>query len=185
MEENNKDTNKPEKALWETWWAIMLFVLGFLILAIIFFPLGANDTKEENPTAQPTQDRTIQDEQIEETSETNEITPVEEPAEIAPKQWIEVKSFTGSGDLTTENFYISSSNWRITASGSSDSPDMASISTYIYENGKNPNTDGSDAVFSIRGNGPETCYIRLGTGTFFLNIGSANTNWTVKVEEER
>jgi hypothetical protein len=189
---------KIKKPWYQKWWGILLVVFGVMLTILITYSAGVNkghnnlnlvynegyDAGYKTGYAEAKNKYSTKAKQVE-TTGTKETASNPASSAPAPKQWVEVKSFSGSGNKTTEDFNINSNKWRITASGSSSNPEMASISVYVYQSGKNPDTDSSDAQLRIEGNGPETTYPKLGSGTYFLEVGSANTNWTVKIEEEK
>ena len=172
---------------YKKWWILLSPIFVVLVLLVISYNTGYDAGKKDNyDLAYLDGFNNALDERVNATDPNPAVSDeIEkpEPESTTPKQWVEVKTFTGTGYLTTENFTISSNNWRMTASGTGD-PNSASFTTYVYSDGKNPETSGSDSQLGIDGLGPETSYPKLGKGTYFLSIISANANWTVKIEEE-
>lgn len=97
----------------------------------------------------------------------------------------QIKTFSGSGDMTTETFYVPTDTWKATVFVKSDNPEYTHTHVYAYADGKNPEKDVSDGDFSKAGIGPQSSYFRTGKGNYFLRVSSSNGNWTVVVESEK
>lgn len=106
-------------------------------------------------------------------------TPTETPAPQAQLQVI--KEWTGTGIKTTEPFTINNKPWVIDWTHTPalvDDQSMGILQIMVY-NTKNPDIPITIAANSTEA-GSDTSYI-YETGTFFLTINAANTNWKVKV----
>ena len=106
-------------------------------------------------------------------------TPAPEPTKQAELQV--VKEWTGNGIKTTETFTISGAPWVISWSNNpqimgGESVGMLQIMVYDTENPDFPIT----LAANTNEKGSATSYI-YETGTFYLTINAANTEWTVEV----
>lgn len=158
-----------KKAWYKKWWGITIIaVIALVVIGSLAdsgeekTPISTPVTKESRPTAPPTSEPTKE--------------PSPEPAP-APKQWVEVKSWQGSGIKKTEPFDIASDKWRITHSNTGG----GILQIMVEKPGSNM---PADIAANTQNAGTDTSYIYQ-QGTFYLSINSANTNWTIKVEEER
>ena len=109
-------------------------------------------------------------------------TPITEPKQEEQKpDLILIKSWSGSGIKTTEPFTMSKEPWVIVWSNKREIMEGYSIGLlqiYVY------NTDNPDLPISLAANTQEetldTSYVYK-TGTFYLMINAANTEWEVTV----
>jgi hypothetical protein len=93
----------------------------------------------------------------------------------------EVQTFTGSSIKETQPFTVTSDTWRLRYDFESTTPDQQSSSfdMSVYKTG---NTI-PESVITLERPGSDTTYVNAGAGTYYLSIGSANTTWTVTVED--
>ena len=93
----------------------------------------------------------------------------------------EVQTFTGNGIKETQPFTVTSDTWRLRYDYESTAPDQQSSSfdMSVYKTG---NTI-PESVITLERPGSNTSNVNAGAGTYYLSIESANTTWTVTVED--
>ena len=105
--------------------------------------------------------------------------PAPKPAEQAEPQVI--KEWTGNGIKTTESFTISSKPWIISWTNNPEvvgGESMGIFQIMVYDT-KNPDFPITLAANTTE-KGSDTSYI-YETGTFYLTMNAANTQWVVQV----
>jgi hypothetical protein len=110
-------------------------------------------------------------------------TPSPTPTTQAELQLI--KEWTGTGIKTTEPFTINSKPWAISWANNPTligGQSMGILQIMVY-NTRNPNILASLAANSTE-RGSDTSYV-YETGTFYLTINAANTQWVVQVWASR
>lgn len=85
-----------------------------------------------------------------------------------------VNSWSGTGIKTTESFTITGSTWRINHSNSGGGV----FQVYVYKSNNELVTVAANTTQS----GSDTSHVNQ-SGSFYLTINAANTNWTVEVED--
>jgi len=101
------------------------------------------------------------------------------PTEAEPA-WREVQEWRGTGMKQTESFTIASREWRI--NWKTTRQNIAGI-LQIYVK-----TEAGELITlaaNSMGEGSDTSYVRSPPGRYYLEISSANINWTVSVEDKR
>jgi hypothetical protein len=88
--------------------------------------------------------------------------------------------FNGTGSRTTETFTIPTTEWKleVTTRGQAN-PMLATISVYIYP--ERAGRGGHIAEAGHNGDGKDYTIIRNGPGKYYLDIISANCQWTITV----
>jgi len=90
-------------------------------------------------------------------------------------------SHKGSGDKSTPTFHVSGSIWRITVQTATVSQ-YTSVTAYVQKPGVS--TSVSEASVEGAQKGSKTVsYVYEGAGAYYIKILSANTSWTVTVEQ--
>ena len=105
--------------------------------------------------------------------------PLPTPAKQAEPKLI--KEWTGNGIKTTEPFTIISRPWVISWANNPelfDGQSMGILQIMVYST-ENPDFPVTIAVNSME-KGSDTSYV-YETGTFYLTINAANTQWAVQV----
>jgi len=98
----------------------------------------------------------------------------------AGQQWITIKTFTGVGDKTTEDFHVSTNYWRVTYTVKAESEEFAGFYLIIYPSGQTGNYVDS---IQYHKSGSDTSYIRAGPGDFYIKVLAANLqSWTIEVQ---
>lgn len=150
----NKENDKPIKHLYTN----PLFWIILVLLIVIISSKGKADSRS---VLSPEKDNT----------------PALSAA--AGKKWSEVKTWSGVGIKKTEPFTITGDKWRIKWSNIDDSNIGSLFQGYVMKPGKEIPSE----VFgnSTKDSKDET-YV-YSSGDFYLSINSANSKWSVIVEE--
>jgi hypothetical protein len=119
------------------------------------------------------------------------------PTQISTNgSWVQVETFTGSSEKRTEPFTIISDRWRVkwsfTASEAAKelmSHSTGDANTYAMLGAKavsedNPKKDDQEILSAKIGSGTDKTEMR-GSGTWSIQITSANSNWALTIEEYR
>ena len=89
--------------------------------------------------------------------------------------------YKGSGDKSTPTFHVTGSIWLIAVQAGSTNQ-YTSVTAYVYN--ATDKSDVSEASVEGAQGGSETIdYIYVGPGAYYIKVLSANTNWTVTVEQ--
>jgi hypothetical protein len=98
----------------------------------------------------------------------------------APKQWINVQSWKGSGFKATESFKIQSKEWRIRWK-TTEAKAAGMLQVFVYS------STGRFITLAVsrQGIGEDVATVQTPAGRYYLSINSANLKWQVSVEEER
>ena len=110
---------------------------------------------------------------------TSEKQPVKKKTKAVALSWHQIKSWEGSGIKDTEPFTIAENQWRIKYSITGD--EFGLLQIFVYKIG---NDFPVATVANIMGTASDTSYVYK-NGEFYLKINSANTNWSIIVEELR
>jgi len=94
--------------------------------------------------------------------------------------WHFITAFSGTGDKTTDTFKISSSKWRIKWSYTTNYPEYAIFSVFIYPKGET--VSYIDFIDASGASKSDISYIYQ-SGEFYLKIITANLeNWQITIE---
>lgn len=163
-EQQQTQTQEPKKVkpIWKKWW--------FWVIAIFtFFVVISMSGKDE-------------EKQVEEGIKVEKEKIVEEelPTPEVEATWQEVASWQGTGIKKTEPFLITGDRWRVKWAIEDTTGFGASyMGISVYKRG------GSlplDMLANATGTASDVSYVYR-TGEFYLDINSANGNWTIIVEE--
>lgn len=139
-----------------------LLIIGGIIVLIIIIAIasGGGEKKETAPEITPSMQ-----EEIQEQPETT---------------WQKIKSWQGTGIKNTEPFPITGKQWRVVWSLEDTTGFGGSIlQIFVYKpGGELP----IEMLANAQGTASDTGYIYK-SGEFYLNINSANGDWTITVEE--
>jgi len=107
------------------------------------------------------------------TSPATTVTITKLPASFAPI------TFTGSGDMTTPPFAVTTSEWIIDWSYTTEDSNYSSLYIYIYPRGETSSyvtrIDSGEVT-----HGTSYCY--AGPGEYYIEVLEANTqNWTITI----
>ena len=94
--------------------------------------------------------------------------------------WTLVKEWTGTGSKVTETFDVTSKEWRVNWSSNSQNSGLGSIGVLVY-------TADRKLIASATGRvgAPDTTYVHEGPGRYYLEVRSADVNWTVTVQDDK
>ena len=94
----------------------------------------------------------------------------------------EVNTTTGNGNKQSPVFNITGTSFRVTvdSTATSQDPQNAAISVWIYPEGE---TAGSVGNFSVEEGRDDSSIINAGPGRFYLDLNTANVEYTVTVED--
>ena len=161
---------------------------GIAVILFVLFGVTSG-TKPSEKAIQPTSQQVEQTEATsqpvqQETTSQHQTQPQTEsqpqPESKPQATWQKVKSWSGNGIKKTESFEITGSQWRINWTNRIGEYGGI-LQIFVYRVG---NEIMEDLLANTTENTSDTSYIYK-SGNFYLNINSANTNWTVEVEESR
>jgi hypothetical protein len=139
---------------------IILFGGGFLILVLGLAVLSDFESRGRESTKVPT--------------------PMPEAARSL--EWWKIKNWQGSGTKETESFSVNSREWRISWQTQNEPFAGAGIfQIYVYNEGG----EMLSVAANKQGIGQDVSYVRAKPGRFYLQINSANVDWSVVVEDQR
>jgi hypothetical protein len=90
-------------------------------------------------------------------------------------------TFKGSGDKSTATFHVSGSIWQIVVQTSTTSQ-YTSVSAYVMKAGSNDDVEEASVEGAQKGS-RTVSYVYSGPGAYYIKVLSANTSWTVTVEQ--
>lgn len=108
--------------------------------------------------------------------------PKPKPAE---KKWVTVATLKGTGDKQGSPFKLSGERVRLTYSVNSPDPDVGVAAFYVLDEGVNFQKDGGIPEVTVDGSEKSDTELTRDAGTYYLKVLSANTTWTVTVQELR
>lgn len=120
------------------------------------------------------------------TSSTNEAKEAVKEAQNEPersKEWVTVTELKGNANKRSDTFELTGNKARLTYEVSGNNSVIASI--YVLKEGMSLEKDGGFPEVMISEPSSDTTYLTKNAGTYYLDITSANSSWTVKIEEER
>ena len=88
---------------------------------------------------------------------------------------------SGSGDKSSPTFHVTGSVWRITIQTGTPSQ-YTSVTAYVVKAGETSDTSEA-SVEGAQGGSTATSYVYAGPGDYYIKVLSANTTWTVTVEQ--
>jgi len=154
------DETKPKKPIWKKWW---FWIIAIFVIIIITSASGSKQTNTPQNT---------------ETTGTSGTQPSQNTQ--SAKSWQPVNSWEGTGIKNTEPFTITGDQWRINWSNKDTTGfggSMLQIAVY------KPGSDFPIAMAAnAQGTASDTSYV-YESGTFYLNVNSANGNWEISVED--
>lgn len=108
--------------------------------------------------------------------------PIATPAPAPPATWTAIASWRGTGMKQTEGFHTTAREWRIRWAATNEVMKGAGLlQIYVH--------DGSDRMVSLAANAlgerADVSYVRTPPGEHYLQISSANIDYTITVEERR
>src|SRR5215210_6099197 len=94
----------------------------------------------------------------------------------------EVNTTTGNGNKQSPVFNISGTSFRLNveSTATSSDPDLATVSIFVYPQGE---TAAFVTSFDVNGGNDDSSIVNAGPGSFYLNILSANAEYTITVED--
>ena len=102
------------------------------------------------------------------------------PAFAVPRQ-AKLAVYKGSGDKSTPTFHITGSIWLIAVQAGSTNQ-YTSVTAYVY-NAADKSDVSEASVEGAQGGSKTIDYIYVGPGAYYIKVLSANTSWTVTVEQ--
>ncbi len=100
---------------------------------------------------------------------------------VTPKTWQPITTLSGSTNKRSETFALSGADARLkyTISGS----DAIIVSVYVMKDGKSLDQDGGFPEVTATKAGSDETRLRQSPGNYYLDVSSANADWTVTIEE--
>lgn len=102
------------------------------------------------------------------------------PTPTVKKEWVITNTWSGNGIKTTENFDITENariNWETTESKGN----MSVFQIYVQDSGG----EGVGVAANVQGDQKDVSYLHLAPGKYSLMINSANTKWTITIEQQK
>jgi hypothetical protein len=114
------------------------------------------------------------------------IAAVSFPRPVVAANWQVVKTITGSGSITTDEFHIDGSEWRIkwNYSPNSQEPSLTAFSFFVYPHGETTSYVGHVIEYGSA-NTSGTLDLHEGPRLFYIEILAANTpGYTLTIESD-
>ena len=104
------------------------------------------------------------------------------PVAAHAQEWRVIDSWSGSGQLETQTFRVSSSEWRVDWEATPSGDYGSVFQVYVYR--------GDGTLVTLAANvanqgGTSVSYVHAPPGEFYLMMNAANVNWSVEAEEPR
>jgi hypothetical protein len=99
------------------------------------------------------------------------------------KQWTEVMTIKGSGTKNSANFHLSGGKARIKYTFKAD--DMGLFIVSVLPEGVDIMKEGALPELNTDKSESSETYITKDAGNYYLNVNSANGDWSIVVEEEK
>lgn len=150
---------------------IISAVLGFIILSGIIGAVGGSGTttKSENTNSNST-------------NNTNSGTNTQ-PTSSKPKEWTTVLEASGSSDKRTDTFTLQGGKTKLTYTFTGGEAIIGSI--YVVAEGHSIEKEGGFPEVTVTKAGTDSTFLTKDAGNYYLDVKSANADWTIKIEEER
>ena len=156
------------------------FELSWVLRLILFIVLigiaGGASGAATNMQTQNTQSVPA----VQESNKNNNSQPT---ATSEPKQWVTVIETSGSSDKRTDTFALQGGKTKLTYTFSGGSSIIGSI--YVVQQGHSIEKEGGFPEVTATKAGTDSTFLTKDAGNYYLDIKSANTDWTIKIEEER
>jgi hypothetical protein len=99
------------------------------------------------------------------------------------KEWVTIRTFTGSGNLDTEDFTVATGYWRIIYTTQASNEQFAGFSAYVYPSGE---TTYYITHADLDKSGTGTSYVRADPGNFWIKVLAANLySWTIQIQTQQ
>lgn len=145
--------------------------IGFVALIVI----GAIASAGKSPSTSTTAPS--------ESSKSNSQAETTEPTSSAPKEWTTVTEVSGNSNKRTDTFSLTGGKARLTYTFEGGTAIIGSI--YVMKEGESLDEQGGFPEVTVTEAGTDSTFLTKGAGSYYLDIKSANADWTVKVEEEK
>lgn len=99
------------------------------------------------------------------------------------KSWVKVIEVSGNANKRTDLFHLNGGKARLSYSVNGGSAVL--MAAYVMDEGKSLDKQGGFPEVTVSEAGSDSTYLVKSAGNYYLDITSANANWTVSVEEER
>lgn len=142
---------------------------------VIFYAIGTSGDDEKPGTTTVADKESAKEIKDEPTKE-----PAPAPTPAPEKKFIQIASWKGSGIKKTELFTTTNKEWVVR--WKAENENVAGITqVMVYD------ADGGmvDIVVNAQGVGEDESFVRTKPGEYYLDINSANVDWTISVEEKR
>lgn len=106
-----------------------------------------------------------------------------QPTSSTPKEWVTVSEVSGNSNKRTDTFRLGGGKARLTYTFDGGTAIIGSI--YVMKEGESLEEKGGFPEVTVTEAGTDSTFLTKGAGNYYLDIKSANTDWTVKVEEEK
>ena len=169
--------------------AIAGLVLGIIGLVLAAFMLNepapppSEPPEQEQPQEESKRDEPKQEQPREEPAEE----PEQEPAPKAPEEepaaeWTTVIELSGNANKRSEVFELEGGDARLIYDVQGD---QVLVMIYLVEEGESLEEEGGIPEVTVSEPGSDTTFLAKSPGQYYLDITSANADWTVQIEEKR
>ncbi len=166
---DNKATKCPfcqsDQRNWFRKHPILTVILGLMFIGIVG---SSNSNKNSNTTPS--------------TSNTEQRSKEAQVEPEKPKEWVTVVELKGNANKRSDTFELKGGKTRLTYDVKGNSVVTA---IYVLKEGASLEKNGGVPEVMISEAGTDTTFLAKGAGTYYLDVSSANSSWTVKIEEER
>ena len=160
---------------WKFWG---LLVLAFFIGAM-FMSGGSSDTSTESKSSS-SNDKAVTQKADNADQEAMEEETVEEQA---PKQNVVVAELSGNANKSSDTFKLSGGKVTVDYSFEGNTAIVGAI--YLLKEGTSLSEDGGIPEVMVSEAGSDSTIVRKSAGDYYLQVSSANADYTVTVSEER
>ncbi|MDZ4169065.1 MAG: DUF2510 domain-containing protein [Coriobacteriia bacterium] len=160
-----------------TWFIVLAVLIG---LAIVGNMLGGNDSEPSS---------VAQNEPAASTPAEPSVEPAaEEPAAAEPEpepepKWVKVTSLSGKGNKRSKTFEIGSGEVELKYSVKGGESLICGI--YVVPEGQNLQKEGGFPEVMVSEAGKDSTMLVKDPGTYYLDVTSANCDWTLTILEKR
>ena len=100
-----------------------------------------------------------------------------------PKEWVKVIELSGNSNKRSDTFDLTGGKTKLTYTF--EGGDFVIGSIYVMKDGTSLQESGGFPEVTVSEAGTDFTFLTKKAGKYYLDITSANSDWTVVVEEER
>lgn len=145
---------------------IILGAIGVLVV-IVIIAAASGGQKGTSTTSQPNDQK--QESQKQDSS--------------APKQWTTIIEVKGNANKRTDTFALKGGKTKLTYDVKGGT--TIAFAVYVLGEGHSLEKEGGFPEVSLSEPGTDSTFLTKKAGNYYLDVKSANSTWSIKVEEER